>query len=173
MSSPFGKTSVPTRYQATVLTAAVKYGVPPALLAAQIDAESGFNPNAVSPDGAIGIAQFLPGTAADTGVDPHDPVSSINGMAKLMAHYYKTFGTWQKALYAYHDGPGAVSTPGPAGIRYAQTILNKVGDIVIIPGPVPIPLPDPGTLNKLTDPFVNVEKVLTSFTDPTKWRRVG
>ena len=125
--SVFGGTKVPTKYQAAILAASAKYGMPPALLAAQLDAESGFDPNAVSPDGAIGLAQFLPSTAASVGIDPHDPIDSINGMAKLMSHYFKQYGSWQSALYAYHDGPGHADSPGPAGKTYAEKVLTNSG----------------------------------------------
>lgn len=157
-----GKTQVPARFLPTVLAAAAKYGVPPAFLAAQIDAESGFNPDAVSPAGAIGIAQFMPATAKSVGLDPHDPIASIHAMAKLMAHYKREYGSWEKALYAYHDGPGKVDSPGEAGLKYAKSILEKVGGGI---GDIPIP-------NPLT-PLKSAEQLLDKLGDPVRWRRVG
>jgi hypothetical protein len=171
MAAPFGDTSVPAKYQAQVLAAAATYGVPPAFLAAQINAESGFNANAVSPDGAIGIAQFLPGTAVSVGLNPHDPMASIIAMAKLMAHYKSQFGTWEKALYAYHDGPGKVDSPGPAGIAYAKTILSKSG----ITSGADTATGEEGIspVASLTDPFQITEKLFATFQKPDAWKRVG
>lgn len=69
----------PEIYRAIYQEAGLRHGVDPNLLAAQGLAESGFNPNAVSPAGAQGIAQFMPGTAAEYGIDPMDPVQAIDG----------------------------------------------------------------------------------------------
>lgn len=88
---------------------ALNVGIPPDAFVRQINAESGFNPNAISPAGAIGIAQFMPGTAADLGINPYDPVSSLRGAAGLMAHYMAWYGgNYAKALAAYNAGPGTV-----------------------------------------------------------------
>lgn len=163
-----GQTEVPAKYLPTVLAASAKYGVPPAFLAAQIDAESSFNPDAVSPAGAIGISQFMPGTAASLGINPHDPTQSINAMAKLMAHYKKEFGTWEKALYAYHDGPGKADNPGPAGKAYAKKILGKVGSAIADAGGKVT-----GAVTSFADPFKKTEALLARFSDSDVWRRVG
>lgn len=157
-----GKTNVPARYLPTVLAAAAKHGVPPSFLAAQIQAESSFDPDAVSPAGAIGIAQFMPATAKSIGLDPHDADASIYAMAKLMAHYRREYGSWQKALYAYHDGPGKVNNPGPAGIKYAQEILSKVTGVV-----EDIDIPNP------LAPLKQTQALLEKLGDPERWKRVG
>ena len=81
----------------------------PELLAAQLQAESGFNPNAVSPAGAQGIAQFMPATARAVGLrDPFDPEQAIDAQARLMSGLLRQFGTIPLALAAYNAGPGAV-----------------------------------------------------------------
>jgi soluble lytic murein transglycosylase-like protein len=85
-------------------------GIPPNLFVRQINQESGFYPDAISPAGAIGIAQFEPQTAAGLGIDPHDPVASLKGAAQLMARYYRMYGDFGKALAAYNAGSGAVNT---------------------------------------------------------------
>lgn len=104
---------VPQQYRQMILDAAQKYNVQPVLLAAQLKAESDFNPNSVSPAGAQGIAQFMPGTARSMGLaDPFDPRASINAQAKLMGQLIKQFGSIQKALAAYNAGPGAVQKYG-------------------------------------------------------------
>lgn len=79
-----------------------------ALLAAQINQESGFDPRAVSPTNAQGIAQFEPGTARSNRVDPWNPDSAIHGMARLDCRYVKKFGSVTLALAAYNGGPEIV-----------------------------------------------------------------
>lgn len=104
---------VPSRYRPMILAAAQRYNVQPVLLAAQLRAESDFNPNSVSPVGAQGIAQFMPGTARSLGLsDPFDPRASIMAQAKLMSQLIKQFGSIPKALAAYNAGPGAVQKYG-------------------------------------------------------------
>ena len=77
---------VPARFRAPIARAASRWNVPAGLLAAQLMAESGFNPFAVSPAGARGIAQFMPGTAAAYGLrDPFDPDAAIDAQAHLMS----------------------------------------------------------------------------------------
>ena len=72
-------------------------------------AESGFNPNAVSPAGAQGIAQFMPGTAAGYGLNnPFDAEAAIDAQAHLMSDLLRQFRSIPLALAAYNAGPGAV-----------------------------------------------------------------
>jgi soluble lytic murein transglycosylase-like protein len=100
---------VPAKYRSTIVDAAQKFNVQPVLLAAQLRAESDFNPNSVSPAGAQGIAQFMPGTARSMGLsDPFDAKQSINAQAKLMGQLIRQFKSIPKALAAYNAGPGAV-----------------------------------------------------------------
>ncbi len=88
---------------------AVRYGIDPNNFIRQIQQESHFDPNALSPSGAVGIAQFIPSTAASIGVNPYDPVSALDGAARLMASLSSQFGgDYSKALAAYNAGPGAV-----------------------------------------------------------------
>lgn len=89
---------------------AIKYGISPVYFVRQIYAESGFNPNAYSPAGAIGIAQFEPATAAGLGVNPYDPVSSLDGAARYMATLSNSYaGDYAKALAAYNAGSANVN----------------------------------------------------------------
>lgn len=84
-------------------------GLPPVLFVRQIQQESGFNPNAVSSAGAIGIAQFMPQTAASLGVNPWNPYAALRAAARLMASYVKWYGgDYAKALAAYNAGSGWV-----------------------------------------------------------------
>ena len=89
---------------------AVNAGINPAMFVKQIQQESGFNPNALSPAGAIGIAQFMPDTAASIGLDPYDPVASLKAAAHLDATNLAHYGDESKALAAYNAGSGAVDS---------------------------------------------------------------
>ncbi len=84
-------------------------GIPANLFVRQIYAESGFRTNAYSGAGAIGIAQFMPGTAASLGINPYNPTQSLWGASRLMASYYHQYGSYAMALAAYNAGPGTVN----------------------------------------------------------------
>jgi Transglycosylase SLT domain/D-alanyl-D-alanine carboxypeptidase/Putative Flp pilus-assembly TadE/G-like len=124
---------VPPRYAPLIVGAAQRWSVSAQLLAAQLYAESGFNPFARSPAGAEGIAQFMPGTAAAIGlVDPFDPDAAINAQAHLMRDLLGRFGSVPLALAAYNAGPGAVSACGcvppiPETTAYVARILGLLG----------------------------------------------
>lgn len=112
---------VPSRYRALIVRSAGAAGIAPALLAALLKAESDFDPRSVSSAGALGIAQFMPGTARGMGVaDPFDPEQAIPGAARLIASGIREFGSVPLALAAYNAGGGAVRRYG--GIPpYAET----------------------------------------------------
>jgi soluble lytic murein transglycosylase-like protein len=98
-------------YVSMARQAASNVGISPDAFVRQIQQESGFNPGATSPSGAVGIAQFMPGTAASMGVNPYDPSSALNGGAKMMAGLSAQFGgDYAKALAAYNAGAGAVNS---------------------------------------------------------------
>jgi soluble lytic murein transglycosylase-like protein len=102
--------------------ASAKYNIPNNLLRAVARAESGFNPNAVSRCGAVGVMQLMPGTARALGVtDPYDPEQNIMGGAKYLSQMLDEFGgDVELALAAYNAGPGAVKKYG--GVPpYAET----------------------------------------------------
>lgn len=90
-------------------SAAKNEGIDENIFLRQIKQESNFNPSATSSAGAIGIAQFMPETAADLGVDPYDPIASLKASARLMAQYVRQYGAYDKALAAYNAGPGGVA----------------------------------------------------------------
>lgn len=79
-------------------------GVPEGMFERQINQESKFDPNAVSPSGAIGLAQIIP--RFHPTVDPHDPIASLAYAAHWMAQLRATYGSWKRALMAYNWGPG-------------------------------------------------------------------
>ena len=100
---------VPARFRAPIAQAASRWNVPAGLLAAQLMAESGFNPFAMSPVGASGIAQFMPATAAAYGLkDPFDAAEAIDAQAHLMSDLLQQFGQVPLALAAYNAGPAPV-----------------------------------------------------------------
>ncbi len=100
--------TLPTsQYVAIARQDAINAGIPPDYFVRQIYAESGFDPNAASPAGAVGIAQFEPGTAAGLGINPYDPIQALSGAARLMASYAIQYnGDYAKALAAYNAGGG-------------------------------------------------------------------
>jgi soluble lytic murein transglycosylase-like protein len=124
---------VPPRYAPLIVRAAQRWSVSAQLLAAQLYAESGFNPFARSPAGAEGIAQFMPGTAAAIGLaDPFDPGAAINAQGHLMRDLLGRFGSVPLALAAYNAGPGAVAgcgcvPPIPETTAYVARILGLLG----------------------------------------------
>ena len=121
---------VPQRYRAMILRSAARWNVSAGLLAAQLMAESNFNPYAVSPAGAQGIAQFMPGTAAAYGLDdPFDAAAAIDAQAHLMSDLLRQFGSVALALAAYNAGPGAVAAcdcvpPYPETQAYVAKIMG-------------------------------------------------
>jgi len=124
---------VPARYREPILRSAAHWGVPPALMAGQLMAESGFDPNAGSAAGAQGIAQFMPSTAAAYGLaDPYDPVAAIDAEAHLMSDLLRQFGSPELALAAYNAGPAPVEAcrcipPYPETQAYVTRILALIG----------------------------------------------
>ncbi len=88
---------------------AIAAGIPADYFVRQMNQESAFNPNAVSPAGAEGIAQFMPGTAAGLGINPWDPVQALRAAANLMGSYTRSYGgNYAMSLAAYNAGTGAV-----------------------------------------------------------------
>jgi hypothetical protein len=124
---------VPAQYREPILRSAARWGVPPALMAGQLMAESGFDPTAGSPAGAQGIAQFMPSTAVAYGLaDPYDPVAAIDAEAHLMSDLLRQFGSPELALAAYNAGPAPVEAcncipPYPETQAYVTRILALVG----------------------------------------------
>jgi len=79
------------------------------LFRALIQAESAFDPQALSPKGAIGLGQLMPGTARQLGVDPHDLHQNLDGAARYFLAQLSRFGSVELALAAYNAGPHRVA----------------------------------------------------------------
>jgi len=140
---------VPARYRDAIAAAARRWNVSGALLAAQLMAESNFNPFAVSAAGAAGIAQFMPATAAAYGLDdPFDAAAAIDAQAHLMSDLLGQFGDPSLALAAYNAGPAPVESCGcvpayPETQTYVARILALMGGAgVISPAPLEVRLVD-------------------------------
>jgi soluble lytic murein transglycosylase-like protein len=124
---------VPARFAPAISRAAQRWNVGAALLAAQLYAESNFNPFARSPAGAQGIAQFMPGTAEAYGLrDPYDARQAIDAQAHLMHDLLRQFGSVPLALAAYNAGPAPVQRcgcipPYPETRAYVARILGLLG----------------------------------------------
>ncbi len=136
--SPDGRRSalpsfVPAALAPLLNRAAQRWNVSAALLAAQLYAESNFNPFAISPAGARGIAQFMPATARAYGLrDAFDPAQAIDAQGRMMRDLMRRFASVPLALAAYNAGPAAVGRcmcipPFPETRAYVAKILGLLG----------------------------------------------
>ncbi|MFN7971315.1 MAG: lytic transglycosylase domain-containing protein [Acidobacteriota bacterium] len=112
--------------------AAFRHGLDPALVAAVIRVESGWNPDAVSTKGARGLMQLMPRTAKDLGVqNPFDPEENLAGGCRYLRLMLERFSDIRLALAAYNAGPEAVSraeeVPNYAETRaYVESVLRAM-----------------------------------------------
>lgn len=126
--------SVPDGYRAKVAELAARFDLSPALIEAVVWQESRWRANAVSPVGARGLAQLMPGTARDLGVDAADPFANLEGGARYLRAQLDRFdGDLEKALAAYNAGPGRVEKAG--GVpriretqQYVAAIIGRLSD---------------------------------------------
>jgi soluble lytic murein transglycosylase-like protein len=131
---------VPDRWRDALVRGSAKWNVPVELLAAQLYAESNFNPFAQSPAGAQGLAQFTPGTARAYGLhDPFDGEASIDAQAHLMHDLLAKYKTAALALAAYNAGSGAVDRfhgipPFAETQGYVTRVLGLMGGAGAIAG---------------------------------------
>lgn len=131
--------------QQQAVRAALRHGLPPELFLAQIQQESGFNPEARSAAGARGIAQFMPATgnavAGRMGVDPAkfwaDVSLQIEGAAFHMRELLNQFQDYDRALAAYNAGAGTVERFG--GIPPFAETQEYVRSIRSIAGSIQVP----------------------------------
>ncbi|KQM21799.1 transglycosylase [Novosphingobium sp. Leaf2] len=126
----------PAQWRASVALLARKYDISPALLEAVVWQESRWNERAVSPVGARGLAQLMPGTATQMGVNAADPLANLEGGARYLRMQLDAFGgNIENALAAYNAGPGRVTRArGVPEIRetkaYVAAIMARLTDPV-------------------------------------------
>lgn len=161
-------------YRAAAVELAQKYGLDPNLFVRQIQQESGFNPEARSPAGAVGLAQLMPGTALDMGVMRIDPMQNLEGGAKYMRMLLDRYsGDYPKALAAYNAGMGNVDKYG--GIPPFKETQNYVS---IIFGSAPMAT-QPGNTQQggpAVDQYAQPPQqkgILSYLTDPEKRAKLG
>lgn len=118
------------KYQTVAINAERDLGLPPGLLIAMAETESAWDPRAVSPAGAIGIMQIIP--KWHPGVDPWNPIASIQYAGKYIKNLYHKYGNYTLALAAYNWGPGNLDRQGwinaPEETRqYVKKITSMTG----------------------------------------------
>jgi len=117
--------------QQLVTRAANRAGLPPAIVHSIARAESAYRPDALSPKGAIGLMQLMPGTAAELNADPNDPAQNADAGARYLRQLLEKYdGVVSKAVAAYNAGPGAVDKyngvpPYKETIDYVQRVLRQ------------------------------------------------
>lgn len=117
-------------WEPVVAPIAARYGLDTELILRVIEAESGGDPRAVSPKGAMGLMQLMPETARALGVsDPFDPQQNLEGGIRYLSHLMRRFGDARLALAAYNAGPGTVARyggvpPFPETQRYLEKVLG-------------------------------------------------
>lgn len=128
------------QYDALIKENAAVHGVSPHLVRAVIQQESGFNPNARSVKGAMGLMQLMPATAAELGVsDPYSPSENIRGgVAYLKGLLVKFEQNVELALAAYNAGPTAVTKYGTVPpYRETQNYVTRIKSAVGAAAPQP------------------------------------
>lgn len=119
---------IPARYAPLVAQLSARYDLSPALIEAVVWQESRWRENAVSPAGARGLAQLMPGTAREMGVNADDPVANLEGGARYLREQLNRFdGDLERALAAYNAGPARVQRAGGIPkIRETQAYVASV-----------------------------------------------
>jgi hypothetical protein len=134
-----------TAYDGAIEQAAKDYDVRPDLVRAVIQVESGFNPRARSPKGAMGLMQLMPATAVEYGVRrPYNPTENIRGGVAYLRSLLDRYGDETLALAAYNAGPTAVEKYGNTVPPYRETqqYVDRVQNITAAE-------PAPGSRGKL------------------------
>lgn len=166
-------------YRQAAIEAARRYNVPEDLFLRLVQQESGFRPDVTSSAGAYGLAQLMPGTAAELGVDPRDPLQNLEGGARYLRQQLDAFGSPELALAAYNAGPGRVRQyngipPFEETQNYVRSILGG-GDMPMNLTPTASRMQQPeqprGLLEALgiqrRDPSAEGETALPFYQRPT------
>ena len=138
-SKPQGVRSDATSDEGATLESAIvrfsaQAGLPPGLVRAVIWAESDFQQRAVSPEGAIGLMQLMPDTAAELGVNPRDAEQNLQGgtayLRQMLDRFVGDPEQLLKALAAYNAGPGQVARHGgippfPETAAYVRRVVRR------------------------------------------------
>jgi len=121
------------RYEELISTVARSFGLSPTVVKSVIEVESGYNPNALSPKGAMGLMQIMPQTAQDLGVnDPWDPAENIRAGTRYLSWLLRKYnGNLSLALAAYNAGPAAVDSfggipPYQETTEYVKNVLARI-----------------------------------------------
>lgn len=158
-------------YSGMATDAANAAGVPVALFLGLVQQESAWNPNALSPTGAYGLAQLEPGTASQLGVNPYDPASNLAGGARYLRQQYDAFGNWKDALGAYNAGPakwakviaGTAAAPSETQ-AYIPAVMANAANL----GYVTPPVSDDGTVT-VKSTSTGETATMTPITDWLSW----
>lgn len=122
----------PAPYAPLIAAAEARYGLPATMLERLLWQESRYREDIISgrtrsPVGALGIAQFMPATAAEMGINPLDPAQAIDAAGRYLARLFKATGSWAKALAAYNWGIGNVQRKGlDAAPRETRTYFASI-----------------------------------------------
>ena len=110
-----------------------RHGLDPQLVRAMVEVESGFSVRAVSPKGAAGLMQIMPGTGRDLGLaDAFDGANNLEAGIRYMRALMDAYGDERLALAAYNAGPGRVKKGGsvpdiPETKAYVEKVLARRG----------------------------------------------
>ena len=126
--------TIPAQYAAKVFELSQRFDLSPSLIEALVWQESRWRVNARSPVGARGLAQLMPATARELGVNPDDPMQNLEGGARYLRQQLDRFdGDLEKALAAYNAGPGRVIKAG--GVprireteKYVAAIMGRLSN---------------------------------------------
>ena len=132
-TKPVGSRKIREEFEPLVQEYAKQHGIRAELVRAVIQVESGFNPRAKSPVGAMGLMQLMPATARELGVrNPYDPAENIRGGTSYLRQLLDRYsGDEELALAAYNAGFGAVDRHGGTVPPFRETrdYVKKVGSV--------------------------------------------